>query len=52
MINRFDISKNPFFAKAVLRIVLVVVFLFSIVNDNDQPRYLEFCKENKIEIII
>jgi hypothetical protein len=26
--------------------------LFSIVNDNDQPRYLEFCKENKIEIII
>jgi hypothetical protein len=26
--------------------------LFSIVNDNDNPRYLEFCKENKIEIII
>jgi len=26
--------------------------LFSIVNDNDKPRYLEFCKENKIEIII
>jgi hypothetical protein len=36
MINRFDISKNTFLAKAVLRIVLVVVFLFSIVKSNAQ----------------